>query len=175
MTVVKKVVPGAVALVLLALGAGGLSAQTPPIPAGTWQFVPEQSESIDEAVNAAVSHMNFLVRGIARGRLRGANKPVDRIVIQYPQNDVYISLREDEPPAVSPRTGEFVPYTRADGEVVQVKTELGDGVITQFFDSDDGQKEHVYRLRDDGTLALEVTVLSEKLRAPFRYTWVYRQ
>jgi hypothetical protein len=92
-----------------------------------------------------------------------------------PGNDVYISLREDEPPTVSPRTGEFATYTRADGEVVQVKTELGDGVIRQFFDSDDGQKEHVYRLREDGTLALEVTVLSEKLRAPFRYTWVYRQ
>jgi hypothetical protein len=174
LTVGKNVVSGTMAVVLLAV-AGDLCAQAPPIPAGTWQFVPEQSEPIDEAVNAAVSHMNFLVRGIARGRLRGANKPITRIVIQYPENDVFISLREDEPPTVSPQTGEFATYTRADGEVVQVKTELGAGVIRQFFDSDDGQKEHVYRLREDGTLALEVTVLSEKLRAPFRYTWVYRQ
>lgn len=175
MTVAKKLVPGAVALVLLAVGAGGVSAQAAPIPDGTWQFVPEQSEPINAAVDQAVSHMNFLVRGIARSRLRGANKPIDRIVVQYPDNDVYISLRADEPPTISPRTGEFAPYTRADGEVVQVRTELGDGVITQFFDSDDGQKEHVYRLRSDGTLALEVTVFSEKLREPFRYTWIYRQ
>jgi hypothetical protein len=173
-TVAKTLVSGAVALALLA-GAGGLSAQSAPIPAGTWQFVPEQSEPINAAVDQAVSHMNFLVRGIARSRLRGANKPIDRIVVQYPETDVYISLREDEPPTISPRSGEFAPYTRADGEVVQVKTELGDGVITQFFDSDDGQKEHVYRLRSDGTLALEVTVFSEKLREPFRYTWIYRQ
>lgn len=174
MTVAKNGLSVTMAVLLLAV-AGDLCAQTAPIPAGTWQFVPAQSEPIDEAVNAAVSHMNFLVRGIARSRLRGANRPISRIVIQYPETDVYISLREDEPPTVSPRTGEFATYTRADGEVVQVKTELGDRVIRQFFDSDDGQKEHVYRLREDGTLALEVTVLSEKLRAPFRYTWVYQQ
>lgn len=174
MTVARSIVSGAMAVMLLA-AAGDLGAQTVPIPAGTWQFVPEQSQQIDEAVSEAVSHMNFLVRGIARSRLRGANRPITRIVIQYPENDVYISLREDEPPVVSPQTGEFATHTRSDGELVQVKTELGDRVIRQFFDSDDGQKEHVYRLRPDGTLALEVTVHSEKLRAPLTYIWVYRQ
>jgi hypothetical protein len=173
-TVAKTLVSGAVALALLA-GAGGLSAQSAPIPAGTWQFVPEQSEPINAAVDQAVSHMNFLVRGIARSRLRGANKPIDRIVVQYPETDVYISLRADEPPTIPPRSGEFAPYTRADGEVVQVKTELESGLIRQFFDSDDGQKEHVYRLRADGTMALEVTVFSERLREPFTYTWVFRR
>lgn len=175
MTVAKKVIPGAVAVFVLALGAGGVSGQAEPIPAGTWRFVPEQSEEIDEAVDQAVSHMNFLVRGIARSRLRGANKPISQIVIDYPDDNVYILFRSDEPPTITPQSGEFVPYTRADGEVVQVKTELEQGVIRQFFDSDDGQKEHVYRLRPDGNMALEVTVFSEKLREPFTYTWVFSQ
>jgi hypothetical protein len=174
-TVAKTFLSGAVALVVLAAGAGVASAQQAPIPAGTWQFVPEQSEAIDGAVDKAVAHMNFLVRGVARSRLRGANKPIQRIIIQYPDDNVYVSLRADEPPVITPRTGEFAPYTRADGEVVRVKTELGNGVIRQFFDSDDGQKEHVYRLRPDGTMAFEVKVLSERLRAPFEYTWVFRQ
>jgi hypothetical protein len=174
-SVAKKFLPGAVALMVLAGSAGMTAAQQAPIPAGTWQFVPEQSEKIDAAVDKAVAHMNFLVRGIARSRLRGANKPIQRIVIEYPDDNVWISLREDEPPTISPRSGEFVPYTRADGEVVQVKTELADGVIRQFFDSDDGQKEHVYRLQPDGTMAFEVKVLSERLRAPFEYTWVFQR
>jgi hypothetical protein len=174
-TVAKKVVPGAVALIVLALSTGALSAQAAPIPAGTWRFVPEESQQIDQAANQAVSHLNFLIRGIARNRLKNANKPISRIIIQYPDDDVYISFREDEPPTVSPRSGEFAPYTRADGEVVQVKTELGNGTIRQFFDSDDGQKEHLYRLRPDGTMALEVTVFSERLREPFTYTWVFRR
>jgi hypothetical protein len=119
--------------------------------------------------------MNFLVRGVARNRLRGANKPIEPHHHPVPGRQRLHLVPEDEPPTISPRNGEFVPYTRADGEVVQVKTELSDGLITQFFDSDDGQKEHVYRLRPDGTLALEVTVFSERLRAPFQYTWVFRQ
>jgi hypothetical protein len=174
-TVTKTFLASALALTVLAWGAGVASAQEAPIPAGTWQFVPEESQDIREAVDQAVAHMNFLVRGVARNRLRGANKPIERIIIQYPDDNVYISFRTDEPPTISPRNGEFVPYTRADGEVVQVNTQLSDGLITQFFDSDDGQKEHVYRLRPDGTLALEVTVHSERLRAPFQYTWVFRQ
>jgi hypothetical protein len=174
-TVSKRIVPGAVALLVLAMSTGDLSAQDAPIPAGTWRFVPEQSEPIDQAVDKAVGHLNFLIRGIARNRLRGANKPISRIIIQYPDNDIYISFRDDEPPTVSPRTGAFVPYTRADGEVVQVQTEIGPGSIRQFFDSDDGQKAHHYRLRPDGTMALEVTVFSERLREPFTYTWVFRR
>jgi hypothetical protein len=171
----KRFIPGAMAVCVLAVGATGLSAQTEPVPAGTWRFVPEQSESIDRAVDQAVSHMNFLVRGIARNRLRGANKPITQIVVRYPDDNVYLQFRSDEPPTITPRSGDFVPYTRADGEVVQVKTELGQGVIRQFFDSDDGQKEHVLRMRPDGTMAFEVTVFSEKLREPFKYTWVFRR
>jgi hypothetical protein len=170
-----RFIPGAAAVFVLAIGASDVSAQTGPIPAGTWQFVPEQSQQIDEAVNQAVSHLNFLVRGIARNRLRGANKPISEIEIRYPEDNVFIRFRSDEPPTLTPQSGEFAPYTRADGEVVQVKTELESGLIRQFFDSDDGQKEHVYRLRADGTMALEVTVFSERLREPFTYTWVFRR
>lgn len=173
-TVANRVVSIAASLVLLA-AASGLSAQDGPIPAGTWHFVPEDSDQIEERLGQAVSHMNFLIRGIARNRLRNANRPIQRIDIMYPESDVYIAFRADEPPTISPRSGEFVPYRRSDGEVVQVKTELEDGLITQFFDSDDGQKQHVYRLLPDGRMALEVTVFSEKLREDFTYTWVFER
>jgi hypothetical protein len=174
-SVARTMVTGAAALVVAAMTASGAAAQTGPIPAGTWRFVPEQSEQIDKAVDQAVAHLNFVIRGIARNRLRNANKPINRVVIQYPDDNVFISFREDEPPTLSPRTGEFVPYTRADGEVVRVQTELGNGTIRQFFDSDDGRKEHLFQLRPDGTMAMQVTVFSERLREPFRYTWVFRR
>lgn len=175
MSVARRVGPVVVALLGAAIGTGSATGQVEPIPAGTWHFMPEESDEIEQRIDRAVSHMNFLVRRIARGRLRGANRPVEWIEIRYPDQDVYIRFHDDEPPTISPRDGTFVPYTRADGEVVQVNTEVRDGVITQFFDSDDGQKEQVYRLRPDGSMALEVTVLSDRLREPFTYTWVFRQ
>ena len=161
------------ALVALLVAIPGTAQEAGP-PAGVYEFVPSESESIDEKVDQAVRHMNFLIRGIARGRLKGANEPIDRIEIRYPGDTVFVSLRADEPAVTSPRNGMAVPYRRADGEVVQVKTELSPGVIDQFFDSEDGDKRMVYRMRPDGLLALDVEVLSEKLREPFRYTWVFR-
>jgi hypothetical protein len=166
---------------LTALGMGlpaGLAAQDQaerPIQQGIYVFVPEQSEEIEGKVKEAVSHMNFLIRGIAGRRLRGANRSIDRIDLRYQGDSIWISLREDEPWVVSLRTGEYIPYTRADGEVVQVKSEVEPGVIDQYFQSDDGEKQMIYRIRDDGLLELESIVYSEKLREPFSYVWVYRR
>ena len=162
-------------LLILTLVAPGLSAQeADPIPAGEYQFVPAQSDEISGRAEEAVSHMNFLIRGIAKRRLMGANTPIDRVVIPYQADSVYISLREDDPWVATLRSGEFGPYTRPDGEVVQVKTELRPGVIDQYFKSEDGEKQMIYTLRDDGMLALESIIYSDKLEEPFRYTWVYR-
>lgn len=163
------------ALALVALAAPAAAQEDAPLgpPAGTYVFVPEESEGIDEKVNEAVAHMNFLIRGVARGRLKGANEPIDRVEIRYDGDSVRVMLRDD-PPIVSPRDGAFAPYRRPDGEVVQVRTALSPGVIDQVFDSEDGDKRMVYRLRPDGLLALEVEVLSEKLKEPFTYTWVFR-
>ena len=161
--------------VAMMAAAPGLAAQEQdPIPAGLYQFVPEQSDEIEGRIKQAASHMNFLIRGIAERRLRNANKPIDRIDLRYQGDTVWISLREDEPWIASLRNGEFGPYTRADGEVVQVKTELKPGVIDQYFRSDDGEKQMIYTLRNDGRVAVESIVYSDKLKEPFRYTWVYR-
>lgn len=145
-----------------------------PIPAGVYQFVPGQSDEIEGLIKEAASHMNFLIRGIAERRLRGANQPIDRIDLRYQGDTVWISLREDEPWIATRRNGEFGPYTRADGETVQVRTQLRPNVIDQFFRSADGEKQMVYTLRNDGFLAVESIITSDKLREPLRYTWVYR-
>lgn len=162
-------------LVAVLVAASGLVAQQQnPIPAGVYEFVPAQSDEIEGRIKDAASHMNFLIRGIAERRLRGANQPIDRIDLRYQGDTVWISLREDEPWIASLRTGEFGPYTRADGEVVQVRTQLKPRVIDQYFRSEDGEKQMIYTLRNDGLLAVESIIYSEKLREPFRYTWVYR-
>ncbi len=56
-----------------------------------------------------------------------------------------------------------------------MKTDIEPGVIDQYFDSEDGEKQMIYRLRDDGMLELESIIYSEKLKEPFTYTWVYKR
>lgn len=163
-------------LVAIMVTSPALSAQRlqDPIPAGVYQFVPGESEKIEGKVKQAVSHMNFLIRGIAKRRLMGANKPIHRIDLRYQGDSVWISLRENEPWITTVRSGKFGPYTRADGEVVQVKTELSPGVIDQYFRSDDGEKRMLYTLRPDGKVAVQSIIRSDKLEEPLRYTWVFR-
>ena len=146
-----------------------------PIPPGLYRFVPEESEQIDQKVREAVDHMFFAIRGIARRRLAGANKPIDRIFLDYQADTLVVSLREDEPVVKTLMTGEYIPYTRADGEVVQVKADVEPGLIDMYFKSDDGEKQMIYRLTDEGKIELESISYSEKLEEPFRYTWVYER
>lgn len=164
-------------LVALLLAAPGLAAQETddPIPGGLYEFVPEGSDEIEDRIDSAVENVNFLLRGFYKRRLRAANAPIDRIDLRYQGDSVWVSLREDEPWVVSLRNGEYMPYTRADGEVVQVKTELSPGVIDQYFKSEDGEKQMIYTLRDDGLLEVESIIYSDKLDEPFRYTWLFER
>jgi hypothetical protein len=166
----------------MALGAPGLSAQDTmademtvnrPIPAGVYTFIPEESDDIGPRAREAVHHLFFAIRGIARRRLEGANEPIDRVDLSYKADTLLVSLREDEPIVKSLMTGDTIPYTRADGEVVQVHAQTEPGMIDLYFQAEDGAKEMIFRLRDDGNLAVESITYSDKLREPFRYTWVY--
>lgn len=173
-----------IALVALALTAPGLTAQEEmaqdmeptadrPIPAGIYTFVPSESDDIGPMAREAVSHLFFAIRGIARRRLEGANEPIDRIEIRYQGDTLMVSLRDDEPIVKTLMTGDSIPYTRADGEVVQVSTEVEPGMMDMYFIAEDGQKQMIYQLREDGYLAVESVTYSDKLEEPFRYTWVY--
>ncbi len=169
--------PRRLLLVLVALLlAAPVAGQEPehPIPGGVYEFVPEGSDRIEDKLDDAVDHMFFAIRGIAKRRLRGANQPIDRIDIRYSGDSLWVSLRENEPWVATLMNGEYIPYTRADGEVVQVKAEVSPGVIDMYFLSDDGEKQMIYTLREDGMLELESISYSEKLEEPFAYTWIYR-
>lgn len=144
-----------------------------PLPAGLYNFVPEESEEIDQKVREAVGHIFFAIRGIARRRLAGANEPIDRIFVDYAGDTLIVSLRADEPTVETLMTGEPIPYTRADGEVVQVSAEVEPGVVDMRFVAEDGEKQMIYTLRDDGLLAVESITYSDRLEEPFRYMWVY--
>lgn len=186
-----------IALVALALTAPGLAAQEQteqqvvqptadpaaaamegvtedrPIPPGLYNFVPEESEEIEGKIRDAVDHMFFAIRGIARGRLAGANEPIDRVFIDYAGDTLIVSLRSDEPVVETLMNGEYTPYTRGDGEVVQVKADVEPALVDMYFESDDGEKQMIFKLREDGSIAIESISYSEKLEEPFRYTWVY--
>lgn len=142
---------------------------------GTWRYAGSQDHGtriIHRAVDETVAPMNFFVRSIAAGRLRGKNPLVQRIEIANPNHNIRITFDGD-------RTYETAPNQwrthRFDGESIRVQIrERGDALV-QLFRTDSGNRRNVYRLTGDGRMRLEVTVQSDQLPQDMTYRLNYRQ
>lgn len=144
-------------------------------PAGVYVIDPAASDDIEAAIDRAASQVSWVIRTFARSRLRGANRPVDRIEVRYPADSVAIT-HDDDAPIVTLAGGPVIRWQRPDeDEVVDLETVMGSGTVRRRFISDDGEKEMLYRARPEGGLALEVTVRSSRLKEPLRYTLLFRR
>ncbi|MDB4951404.1 MAG: hypothetical protein JWM27_4053 [Gemmatimonadetes bacterium] len=157
----------------LAAPAHALAAQPASAFVGTYTLNARASDSVERAINEAASHMMFLIRGFGRSRMRGTNTAYHRVTIAEPGTDFAIAF--DQRAAVhSPSNGTAVPWTREDGEKMQVSTHVTDGKLVQTFTPPDGRRVNTYSLSPDGkTLTMEVVVTSPKLPQPLHYRLVF--
>ena len=142
---------------------------------GTFTYVPDKSDAVDHAIEAAVSRFNLFVRPFVRWRLRAANAPYQRITIALTPTQVSITIDEDDPERM-PLDGTPIEGKDENGEVVQVRTRVEGNALTQEFSTKDGQRLNIYEVSPDGqTLTLQVTVSSQRLAEPVKYRLVYRR
>ncbi|HET9985977.1 MAG TPA: hypothetical protein VFQ38_20425 [Longimicrobiales bacterium] len=165
-----------VPLLLFAVAAGGPAA--PPqtnLIVGTFVLDAGASDDVAAAIQKATSHMSFITRPIARGRLKKTNLPYHRLVFS-PSPSAYELRIDDRKPIVTPADGSAAKWTREDGEVLGVSTKPRGGALEQRFVADDGQRVNVYTLSPDGqSLSMDVTVTSPRLPQPVTYRLVYRR
>jgi hypothetical protein len=142
---------------------------------GTFTFVADQSDNVDQAINQAISRMNVATRQIARPRLRRTNQPYQRVVMATTPSAVTITTDNRAAITTSP-AGTPIKWTREDGEVLDVSTNWQGDRLRQVFAAEDGRRENVWSLSPDGnTLTLNVTVTSGRLPQPLNYRLVYRR
>jgi hypothetical protein len=140
---------------------------------GSFSYVAAGSDDINAAIDRAVAGLNFAFRPIARSRLRRTNTPYATVVIERQGASLAISL-DGGAPIVSPAAGTPVRWRRADGEVLQVSTAWENGRLRQSFIAEDGRRDNVYTISEDGRrLTMEVTITSPRLDAPLRYRLNY--
>jgi hypothetical protein len=143
---------------------------------GTFSLVPAQSDDIHQAIDRAVAGLNFAFRPIARTRLRRSNTPYATVRIERRGEEMAIGLDAVGDAIVTPASGAPVRWRRADGELLQVSTAWEGGRLRQSFVAEDGRRDNLYSLSEDGRLlTMEVTVSSPRLREPLRYRLVYRR
>lgn len=140
---------------------------------GTYRFAPERSADVEQAIERGTEDLNFLIRGIARRRLRGTTQPYRTIRIQRSDGEI-ATIYDGREPIRSPADGRAVTWRREDGEVLQLSTRERDGALVQTFVAEDGTRENAFRVSDDGsTLTLTVTVRSDRLPEPIVFDLVY--
>jgi hypothetical protein len=142
---------------------------------GVYTLDDSASDNISQAIDAAVAHLNFIERPIARGRLRKLNPAYRKVTIATSPNELSVGA-DSQPTLRTPATGTPVPWKAPDGGKLSASMRLTGGHLVQTFTSADGRRVNEYTLSPDGrTLTMQVTETSSRLPQPIKYKQVYRR
>lgn len=150
-----------------------VTAQAAPLE-GSFECGTDAVISRDAAIEKVVSEMFFLVRPIARERLRASNVIVGSLAIVV--TPATIRVTRDGVLLESPRDGTEVRWTAPDGRTYDVSQRVDESSgLEQRFRGPDGTRVNALTPTNDGGVSLGVTVTSPKLPIPLHYTLAYER
>lgn len=137
--------------------------------AGEYAFAggEDERQALERAIDAVVSDMSLLVRGLARHRLRGANRVPARLAIARRGDEVIVSL--DERRYAARPGGPPVHVIGVTGEELVLRLTLAEGGLAQRFTGARGERHNLLVRMPDGRLRLRVRVTSPRLPRPLAY------
>ncbi|MGE0790491.1 MAG: hypothetical protein AB7S26_32740 [Sandaracinaceae bacterium] len=143
---------------------------------GTWRLgtsMTEAEREVDQAVDRAVSAMQFFERPIARDRLRSGTTVNRTIVLAFHGERATVRFATGD--SYTTQLGHTERRVE-DGEAMRVTQRVrSDGSLEQVFQTDSGTRWYVYRPQDDGTLRVEVITNSDRMPQAMRFTLPYRR
>ena len=133
------------------------------------------SDNTNEVIETAVEKLNFVMRDIARGRLKKLNPAYRQVAITSSPNEISVAV-DNQPPLRTPAKGAPVAWVGPDGGKVNASMQLTGRLLAQTFTSADGRRVNDYTLSPDGrTLTIQVTETSPQLSQTITYKQVYRR
>jgi hypothetical protein len=152
--------------------AGG----TPAAGSYTYTLLPDSSDDIKAAINETVSPMNFIIRGIARGRLTKVNPLPHSLRLRLATDTVSVAFDSGDP-VVTPSNGAVVPwYNALAKETDKAHVATSGDTLRQTISASDGDRENSISFGDGGArLHLRVTVTSHRLPKPLTYQLLFRR
>ncbi len=164
-------------------GAPGAVAGDPaprriPVPAGSFSYtlIPDSSDNIERAIDQTVAPMSFIIRPIARGRLRRTNPTPQRVHLNVWEDSIGVAF-DDGNPVITPVDGQPVPWVNSlTHETYQAHLIVAADTLRQAIAAPDGIRENAYLFESGGArLLLRVTVTSHRLPKPLVYTLIFRR
>ncbi len=156
--------------------APGMPAEIPAAGSYTYTLAPDSSDDIKAAINTTVSPMNFIIRGIARGRLTKVNPLPHALRLRLAADTVSVAFDNGDP-VVTPSDGAVVPwYNALANETDKAHVAIAADTLRQTISASDGDRENAISFGDGGArLHLRVTVTSHRLPKPLVYQLAFRR
>jgi len=166
-----KTLSTAIGVITVMLVSATTRAEDARLP-GVFVNTAQSEQPIRTAIDTAAAEFNFLTRPIARSRVKKTNPSISRVDIARTGDDITIQLGSSKPSTTRPDSP-AVKWSR-DDQVFDLTLSWEDTTLTQSFVAPDGKRINRYRLSADGnTLSLEVTIISDQLKKPMRYTLTF--
>jgi hypothetical protein len=146
---------------------------------GTYSYVGGDAEirALDEAIDQVVSQMSFLIRGIARRRLRAPNLPSKEVGVFVENGKIRIH-RPGQPEVSAPADGKPITWRHPDdGEVFRVRHGVDEeGILYQRFEGERSVSRNRFILSEDAKrLSIQTVITADRLPAPLRFRMSYER
>jgi hypothetical protein len=167
----------AVSLVsLVSLAAGGALAALPQGLEGRFTFGddPGERQGVDQAIEATARQLSFVVRGIARSRLRAANRIAPWVALER-RGDQLVVRYEGRPAMAARADGQPVSWKDEHGATVSLQHRMEGPTLVQVLSTGEGARTNRFTAGADGSLRMAVEISSPRLPAPLRYALTYRR
>ncbi len=177
--------PILLALVVICVGmAARASAQDQGLAKAQKQFagtyvskrgVKAERKSINKRIEKLVGDMVFFKRPFARSALKDSTTPCPKLIVLFSADKMAINCK-GRVHAESPRNGHSVRWVNHDGDEFRLSQKLEKNRMVQVFRGDDGTRTNIYTLKNGGKeLHIQVTITSDSLPRPLKYTRVLRR
>ncbi len=129
-----------------------------------------ERQQLAAAIEDIVGRMSFLVRGLARDRLRTANPVPSNLVLAADERHFVLSYRDER--FVAPLDGSAVTVKSREGEAMSLRVALKERAVSQVFSTEGKSRENRFRL-ENGKLVIDVRVVADQLPKPLAYRLTY--
>ena len=132
----------------------------------------KERELRDKAIDDVVGEMNFLVRSIARDRLKTSTAIAAAVKLSSDASSLTVAL--DSRIYTAPLNGRSVKVTGITGDKLDLSYRVTDGRIEQSFRGDERGRVNTYSL-DGEKLVMQVRIYSSQLPKDLKYKLTYKR
>jgi hypothetical protein len=141
----------------------------------TYSLDPAASDDVHQAIERTISHVNFIIRPIARHRLARTNKIPGHVTLSV-RSDTMVVAMEGYNPIATPLNGGAIPWVSGVSHEIYLAHATANGsTLHQIIQASDGWRTDDFAFLDSGSLlVLHVTLAAEHLPTLLQYTLIYR-